>query len=339
MVGLFLSCIILAACQPGDHRHTAEYQVFGAPLTVTVIADERPADLFARLGHDFRRMHTAWHPWEPGTLMDLNQALAENRTAETTPELAAMIRRAQDLERASGGLFNPALGGLVNLWGFHTSEYPLTAPPPEAGAIRALLADDPDMAHLDLDGTRVTAESTPPRLDFSGMAKGYALELGCDRVLADGVAAALLNAGGDVHACGSPDRHWRVGVRDPAGGVLAGIKARGGEAVFTSGNYHRYGEFDGTRYAHILDPRDGRPVDHVAQVTVIHADPVRADAAATALVVAGPDDWPGVAQDMGIEQVLVVDTAGDLQATPAMAGRLDFSDGSRTPTIRTRPAN
>ena len=136
-----------------------------------------------------------------------------------------------------------------------------------------------------------------------------------------------------MYACGSGDHSWRVGIRDPDGGVLAGVTIGDG-AVFTSGNYHRYGEFDGTRYAHILDPRTGRPVDHVAQVTVIHADPVRADAAATALVVAGPEDWPAVARDMGIGQVLVVDAAGNLQATPQMADRLDFSDDSPDPTIR-----
>lgn len=337
MAGLFLSCILLAACRSGDDRHTAEYQVFGAPLSVTVIADERPADLFAGLGRDFRRMHVEWHPWKPGALMELNAALAGSGTADTTPDIAAMIRRGRVLEAESGGRFTPAVGGLVNLWGFHTSDYPLSTPPPDDAAIRRQLDTGPGLKRFELEGTRVSIDPPAPRLDFNGMAKGYALELGCERIRTAGIESALLNAGGDVFACGDNDRQWRVGIRDPGDGVLAGVSISGGEAAFTSGNYHRYGEFDGTRYAHILDPRTGRPVTHVAQVTVIHADPVRADAAATALVVAGPGDWPGVARDMGIEQVLVVDADGRVQATPAMAGRLDGNRLGDRLRIRSRP--
>ena len=76
---------------------------------------------------------------------------------------------------------------------------------------------------------------------------------------------------------------------------------------------YRYAEFNGRRYAHILDPATGYPVDEILQATVIDPDPVRADAAATALVVAGASRWREVAEAMGLIEAIVVDDQGRLQ--------------------------
>ena len=89
-------------------------------------------------------------------------------------------------------------------------------------------------------------------------------------------------------------------------------------AGFTSGNDYRYGEFDGERYAHLLDPFTGRPVDAVMQATVFDEDPLLADAGATALVVAGPEAWPRVAEAMGIEHAMVVEADGTIQWTDGL---------------------
>jgi len=86
--------------------------------------------------------------------------------------------------------------------------------------------------------------------------------------------------------------------------------------VFTSGNDYRYGEFDGARYAHLLDPATARPVDEVMQATVVASDPLLADAAATALVVAGSERWRSVAARLGVARAVVVGADGKL-------GRID----------------
>ena len=81
-------------------------------------------------------------------------------------------------------------------------------------------------------------------------------------------------------------REARIGIRAAGDGPpVAGIDARPGEAVITSGTYERYLEIGGRHYAHVLDPGTGQPVGHTVSVTVIHTDPVLADAAATALLV------------------------------------------------------
>lgn len=60
-------------------------------------------------------------------------------------------------------------------------------------------------------------------------------------------------------------------------------------SVATSGDYERYFEQDGVRYAHIVDPRTGRPVPGRVAVTVFAEDPFVADYLSTALFVLGPE--------------------------------------------------
>ena len=67
---------------------------------------------------------------------------------------------------------------------------------------------------------------------------------------------------------------------------------------------------NGQRYHHILDPRTGYPAQKTASVTVIHDDAGVADAAATALFVAGPDRWHEIARSMGVKYVMLIDSMG-----------------------------
>jgi len=99
-----------------------------------------------------------------------------------------------------------------------------------------------------------------------------------------------------------------------------------GEAAFTSGDYERYVERDGRRWHHILDPTTGRPAQHTAAVTVVTTDGTTADAAATALLVAGPDRWRGLARDLGVDSVLRVAADGSAQMTEPMRARITAAD-------------
>ena len=94
------------------------------------------------------------------------------------------------------------------------------------------------------------------------------------------------------------------------------------ESIVTSGNYQRYFEWQGKRYSHILDPNTGYPANSFSSVTVIHNDATTADAAATALLIAGPERWEVVAKSMGITQAFLIDAEGKILQTKAMAKRV-----------------
>ncbi len=103
---------------------------------------------------------------------------------------------------------------------------------------------------------------------------------------------------------------------------MAGLDVSGDESVFTSGDYERNFNWKGKRYHHIIDPRTGYPAVGTKSVTVIHSDAATADAAATALFVAGPDGWYNIAQKMGIKYVLLIDSNDKAHMNPAMRKRL-----------------
>jgi len=136
---------------------------------------------------------------------------------------------------------------------------------------------------------------------------------------------AIVNAGGDLRAMGTHgDRPWRVAVRQPGGGNIGSIQVIGDEAIFTSGNYERFSQDQTQRYPHIIDPATGWPAKDIASVTVISDEGILADAAATALVVAGLENWPAVARNLNLKEIAVVDEHGTVYMTPEMEMRLEF---------------
>ena len=323
------ACLALGACAPEPPTQRATLYVFGTEVEVLLRgAGEHEADTaIARLQAVYQAMHRDWHAWEDGELTRLNQAISARQPHPVRADLAALVRESQRLEQLSGGRFNPAIGRLVALWGFHTSDWPVSGPPPAAADVEKVAALQPSTLDIDISGGMLTSRNPAVQLDFGAIAKGLAVDRGCALLHDAGVTSALISAGGDLRVCGpAGNRPWRVGIRKPGSGwpgeVIGGVEVHGDEAVFTSGVDQRYREDAGERWPHIIDPRTGWPVEHVSGVTVIAADGVLADAAATALVVAGPGEWPQVARDMGVDAVLVVDEPGRIQATPVMRKRL-----------------
>lgn len=322
-----LCLILLSACQR-DEEYSAELFVFGTIVEVKLwgASSEQANRAFTELQQMFQGMHRNWHAWEPGRLVDINRAFANGQPAKADEDIVEMVRESQSIEQQTGGRFNPAIGALIRLWGFHTSDYPIIGPPPDQADIDAILMRHPSSLDIHIDGLQLSSDNPMVQLDFGGIAKGYAVDLAIRHLQAMGITSAIVNAGGDLRAVGRHgDRPWRVAVRKPGGGIIGAVEVQDDESLFTSGNYERFRQDNQERYPHILNPRTGWPVKDVASVTVITGEGIVADAAATALVVAGLDDWPAVAYAMGLTQVLVVDENGKVYLTPKMEQRVEFS--------------
>lgn len=338
---LLLALGLLAACgdEPDPVRH--HIAAFGTQVVVTTRASEHVdvAGTVAAVDREFQQIHRRWHAWEPGMLGDVNRAIAENRAIALSPEAVAVMTRARELEQLSGGLFNPAIGRLLGAWGFHASEL-LEGPPPPASTIARLVEQSPSMTDLEFSGGQLSSNNPSVQLDFGAYIKGVAVERALELLAEAGIEHAIVNAGGDLGAIGRHgSRPWRTAVEHPdgdGGRYLASLDVHDGEFVFTSGNYRRYRQSEGIRHGHIIDPRDGYPADRVSSVTVIHDDGGEADAAATALAVAGPAEWIQLARSLGVEAVMRVDADGTIQVTPAMATRLQWQ--GRPDSVRIVPA-
>jgi len=331
---------VLSACGENDVEHREKVYIFGTLVEFVIkgVEIDEARKAVSAIELEFQRMHKDWHAWKPGELTDLNRAFAEGATKQISPFLLPLVVQAKELYEVSDGLFNSAIGGLVAAWGFHADEVPKGSLPP-MDEIKILAAKQPRMTDVVVEGDKVSSTNPTVSLDFGGFAKGVALDRAVALLRKKGIKRAIVNAGGDLNTLGrSGDRPWKIGIRHPVNwGVIASIDMGDDENLYTSGNYERYREHEGIRYAHILDPRDGMPVQHIVSASVIHPSGAWADAAATALTVAGPKNWHRIAKKMGIKFAMLVDENGTIYANPAMKKRLIFAEGEPKSLVLSPP--
>lgn len=333
-----LSCLLLlSGCGSDDKALQAKFDAFGTEIDVSLYGvDEAIADkTVALLEESFSTVNNTWHAWHPSILMDINKAISEGQTITITPDVEALINQAKTLAIASNHLFNPAAGKLFELWGFHQDDWFVSHPPPNEAAINDWLINIPTMADIHINHGELSSDNSKVKLGFGGFAKGYAVDSAISSLQGLGITNAIVNIGGDLRAIGSHgQRPWIIGIRHPRrDGMLASIALKSDESVFTSGDYERFFEYKSVRYPHILDPRTGLPARDATSVTVLHTNAAEADAAATALLVAGKD-WPQIALEMGIDRVMLVRPDGKIELSPKMVGRVRLMNNATPPIIR-----
>lgn len=337
---ILLVLFALAGCGRTPLQEQQAY-VFGTRVEVLVVSaePEQGRQAIAAVLREFDRLHRAYHAWQTSELTELNTAIAAGQPHTVTPELAAFVGEAQVLSRQGNYLFDPGIGELIKLWGFQADEFKAELPPPSE--IKAWLVKKPSIADIVIDGNSIRSRNRHVALDFGGYLKGVALDRAAAILRRQGINNALINIGGNVMALGSKEgKKWRVGIQHPRQpGPMATVALEDGEAIGTSGDYQRFFEVDGKRYAHLLDPRSGYPADHTQAITVlIPAGPkagTLSDASSKPIFIAGETGWRDMAAQMGIAQVLRVDSHDRIFVTAALHRRLEFI--GQPPTIEIAP--
>ena len=319
---------------PGVVEHRLSGATMGTTWSVQVLAPKPVAResiavaVQAQLDRVIREMST-WD--ESSDVSRFNRAAAGSW--HSLPEaFYTVLDAALTMAVDSGGAFDPTVGPLVNLWGFGPDgerASPLHAVP-AAEALQAARARC-GWQRIGLDRTaRSVLQPGGAYLDFSGVAKGYAVDLVTQALRGIGCVSWLVEVGGELSGCGvkADGQPWWVALERPpqdtaAQGLLVALH---GLAIATSGDYRRYFERGGRRYAHTIDPRSGSPVRHdLASVTVLHPQCMVADALATALTVLGAEEGMAFARRRNIAALFIGGSASGFSETmtPALAAMLD----------------
>jgi len=270
---------------------------------------------------------SAWNP--ASTLSAVNAAAGTPQPVAVSSNFATVLQAALTYCAATEGAFNPLIGPVMQVWGFNGAQRPVR---PAAEDLATLLTRTQwSDIHL-TTGAQATVRLALPsmQLDLGAIAKGYAVDVAWERLKTAGHTNLLIDLGGNLRALGeaAPERGgWRTGVRNPfqSNALVGKFLMHDGEAVATSGNYERFVEIDGLRYAHIMDGRTGQPVTGMAGVTVIAPDAMTADALSTALFILGPQRGVALLRARpGCEALWIPDTPDQLTllATPGFATRL-----------------
>ncbi len=344
---LILSVLLLsAACHqaPSDKLYQQQLFAFGTLIDISLITDqpEQAQAAINAVSHEFDRLHRLWHPWQSGELASVNRQLPSLQAIPVSEELANLVIQSNLLSKQSNDLFNPAIGQLIRLWQFDKLEdenFNFSLPDPRK--IKEIVNSHPRMSDLKLTRTAdntylLQSGNRAISLDFGAYAKGVAIEKILTILKHNHINNALINAGGDLKAIGSKTLNhtstpWHIGIKNPQNtldpaqpAILAALDLYAGEALFSSGDYERFFIFNNHHYHHIIDPRTGYPGQGVRAVTILDTDAGRADAAATAIFLAGPELAMDIARKMGIKHLLIMASDNRLYISPDMAARLQL---------------
>ena len=243
--------------------------------------------------------------WEPDAFISRFNAAPAGAVFAMPPEFAQVLRAGLGWAECTHGAFDPAAGQLVALWGF--GPHAAKSLPPSPAALAALRGQ----ANWRTLGVLPTADPLIQPgalwLDFSGIAKGYAVDRVAQALKAAGIANFLIDIGGELRAAGRrPDgTSWHiqldVGEASPHAANDAPVLALNDMAVATSGSrWHQHTQ-GGQQWSHTIDPRTGQAsASPLRAVTVLHAACMDADALATALWVLGPHDGLALADALNV---------------------------------------
>ena len=239
----------------------------------------------------------------------------------TDPEILLVARNALAISQMTDGAFDITVEPLIDLWGFYGDKPAL----PDASAIKACLQKT-GYRHLSIGNGILVKDDAAIRIDLGGIAKGYSVSRAKAVLKERGITSALIDAGGDVFALGKRGQElWKVGIRSPRGNDILGFMEVENLAVMGSGDYERFFMHNGKKYHHIFDPRTGYPAEGISGTTLLHADPMLADAWNTALFVLGPEKGRALVEKIpGMEAVMITDT-GNVMYTSGLTNALKIN--------------
>lgn len=230
--------------------------------------------------------------------------------------LYEVLTKAQKVSEATNGAFDVTVMPLVNAWGFGFKKgiFPTDA---QVDSLRAIVG----FRKISLSTDSIISKSDPRiMIDCGAIAKGYSVDRVAHILREHGVRNYMVEIGGEVVTKGRNPKGtpWQIGVNRPVdktnseSGTLQTVLSLENSALATSGNYNNYYERNGRKYAHTIDPRTGRPVQHsLLSATVIAPDCATADAYATAFMVLGLDEAKKILQSRKELKAFLIFTDGN----------------------------
>ena len=278
----------LSACTPRDRYIAISGYAQGGTYTVKLNlkgVTARPEALRDGIDSILTRIDTTLSGYNKGS-----QLSRFNQGGSIVPNdlFREIFLAAKAYRDETGGALDVAAAPLFDAWGFGFSNDSL----PSAETVAALM-EACDLDRIPEDLTHADGQ----RLNYNAIAQGYS----CDKVAAYlrsfGVKDMLVDIG-EIFCDGlNPSgRPWTLAVdkpvdgnNDPGAQIQAKWQSFGGPCgVVTSGNYRKFYIRDGKKYAHTIDPRSGRPVEHnLLSATIVAPTAMDADAYATYCMVIG----------------------------------------------------
>ncbi len=286
----------------------------GSRFDITVVAtDSVTASGYIDLAvAEISRIEKLISSWDPNSQTSEINRNAGIRPVTVDAELFELIQRAIGLSKLTDGAFDISYASMDRIWKFDgsmkvmPSEADIAASVSKVGFQNIVLDPDESTVFLKLEGMKI---------GFGAIGKGYAADKAKQLLMDQGVEAGIINASGDMNTWGKQanDENWKVAITNPMdkNKVFALLPIIDG-AVVTSGDYERYVNFNGKRYAHIIDPRTGYPATGIISVTVFAPKAELADALATSVFVMGTEIGLDRINQLPKVECIIIDDKGNI---------------------------
>ncbi len=299
-------------------------KAMGTFVTVWFWTDQEPAAAKAAesLFNEMKRLDATMTTWTEASELSKVNASAGKKPVAVGPETFAVIERAIDISKKSGGVFDISVGAFKGLWKFDEDidgSLPADADVKE----RLKLVGYKDIV-VDKRKRTVFLKRPGMYINLGGIAKGYAVDRCATLLKKAGFKDFMIQAGGDLYVAGKKGTDpWVVGIRDPRGerDEMFGMMPIENHSFSTSGDYERGFVKDGTRYHHILDPRTGQPARVSRSVTIRAKDAFTADAWSKVMFILGHEAGLALIKKYKLKdfEVVWVSDKNEIHMTPEIA--------------------
>ncbi|RTR37105.1 FAD:protein FMN transferase [Shewanella canadensis] len=307
LIGL---AFFVSGCTQPAEMVSLSGNTMGTTYHIKVVPNEQLPEanlLQAEVDLALEKVNDQMSTYRPDSELSRFNNMSHEETVTISADTAFVIAEGIHLYKVTGGALDITLGPLVNLWGFGPDKRPTKLP---SQAVISAAKAKTGIEYLHLKGNKLSKTNPDLYVDLSSIAKGFGVDVVAALLDKYQVSGYLVEVGGELSVFGQKidDSPWRVAIEQPDvdDREIQQVIAPGDMAVATSGDYRNYYEEEGRQFSHLIDPRDGYPIDHrLASVTVLHKQSMVADGYATAMMVMGTQASLELAKQEGLAIMLI----------------------------------
>ncbi|MCZ4222502.1 FAD:protein FMN transferase [Pedobacter rhodius] len=292
MKSFILICFILWSCHASAQvLRKRTTTLMGGRFDITLVAATKEiaeANIDTVIA-EISRIENLISDWKPNTQVSTVNQNAGIKPIKVDKELLLLTERAINLSKITNGAFDISFAAMDKIWKFDGSMKEM--PSPEAikksvekvGYQNIIIDKNQSTIFLKLKGMKI---------GFGALGEGYAADRCRAMMLARGIKAGIVNASGDMSTWGkNPNgRNWEIGITNPMKeDTIFAVVPMKQNAIVTSGSYRKFVEFNGKRYAHIINPATGYPATGLISVTIMGPSAEMANGLSTSTMVLGAE--------------------------------------------------
>ena len=287
--------------------------LMGGRFDISIVADSRESaeQNIDTVIAEISRIESLISDWKPNSQVSMINDHAGIKPVKVDKELLMLTQRAIALSKITNGAFDISFAAMDKIWKFDGSMKEM----PSAEAIKKSVAKvGYKNILIDTANSTVFLKLPGMKIGFGALGEGYAADRCRELMLSKGIKAGIVNASGDMSTWGkNPNgKNWEIGITNPMKeDTIFAVVAMKQNAIVTSGSYRKFVEFNGKRYAHIINPATGYPATGLISVTIMGPSAEVANGLSTSIMVLGPVNGKKLIENFPAYSYLMITDKGE----------------------------